>query len=82
MRYAGQKRRATTSRTYAFGNDYDKVIKDAKKIHRDDEIFYVYKIMDSYSSISSIEYNSNKEGYAKEKSLEKYIFVNRRWQKE
>jgi hypothetical protein len=51
-RYAGQKRRATTTSIYAIG-DYDKCLKDAKRIHKEEKEFYVYKVDDKiWSSVS------------------------------
>lgn len=40
-RYAGQKRRATTQKTFETSTDYDKVLNFAKKFHRTEKGFYI-----------------------------------------
>lgn len=76
-RYGGQKRRATTSKTYAMDKDYDKVLSDAKRIHRHDEEFYIIVSQGIYSSVSVFEYNL----YKYDRYLEHWKFENKRWKK-
>ena len=76
-RYGGQKRRATTSKLYAMDKDYNKVLSDAKRIHRYDEEFYIIISQCIYSSVSVSEYSLYKyDGY-----LEHWKFENKRWKK-
>lgn len=78
-RYAGQKRRATTSETYAMDSDYNKVLTKAKRLHRSDGEFYIGNINGYYSSISILDvktFNYNQE------ELEHWIFNNKRWIKQ
>ena len=78
---AVRKQRATTSRTYALDNDYNKVITQSKKIYRYDEIFYIGTIcvgnQVSYVSYSQMDINTN----PKIKPIEKWTFE-KRWIKE
>lgn len=77
-RYAGQKRRATTSKTYAMDMDYKKCITDAKRIHRYDCIFYIYLQGKHYTSISYRDYQTN-EKYHSIKGLEHWYFRDGFW---
>lgn len=74
-----RKQRATTSKTYAMDICYTKALSDAKRIHRDDEKFYMDKIGDVFTSISKAEY-SRTVAY-QEKDLEEWNFINGRWRK-
>lgn len=76
-RYAGQKRRATTSKTYAMDKDYDKVLSEAKRIHRYDEEFYITVSQGIYSSVSIADYSI----YKYDEILEHWKFENKRWKK-
>jgi hypothetical protein len=68
--YGCKKTEGTISETYALDEDYDKVVSKGKKIHRYDEMFYIYKVGQSYATVSVMDYNLNKEGYDKESSIE------------
>ena len=76
-RYGGQKRRATTSKLYAMDKDYDKVLSDAKRIHRYDEEFYIIISQGIYSSVSIADYSI----YKYDENLEHWKFENKRWKK-
>lgn len=76
-RYAGQKRRATTSKTYAMDKDYNKVLTEAKRLHRHDGEFYITIIQGLYSSVSVRDYQIYK--YTDE--TEHWKFENKRWRK-
>ena len=77
-RYAGQKRRATTQKTYAMDKNYDKVLTEAKRLHRYDGEFYITMIKDYYSSVSILDYQTYR--YDEEKT-EHWKFENKRWKK-
>mgnify|MGYP004494353875 CR=1 FL=1 len=78
MRYAGQKRRATTRQQYALGTDYNKVLKDAKRIHRDDEVFYIVTVNDGwYASVSHSDYKIY--NYQPNDILQHWKFEGTRW---
>ena len=79
MRYAGQKRRTTTKKTYAMNIDYKKCLKEAKTIHRDDKAFYLYDVGNCYSSISVSEFDCN-DLFKSTPSLEYWVFDDR-WEK-
>ena len=76
-RYAGQKRRATTSKTYAMDSDYNKVLQDAKRLHRYDGGFYIVMVYGVYSSVSIRDYQT----YKYNGNIEHWKFENRRWKK-
>jgi len=78
-RYAGQKRRATKSETYAFGKEYELVLQKAKKLHRQDNEFYIDKVLESYTSISSNDIDTYNYDVNR---LEHWKFIGNRWQKQ
>lgn len=58
-RYAGQKRRATTQKSFEVSKDYDKVLTFAKKYHRTEKRFYVVNVPpyeDTYANVSETEF--------------------------
>ena len=69
-RYAGQKRRATTQKTYAMDKDYNKVLTEAKRLHRYDGEFYITIIKEIYSSVSVMDYQLYKYYDEKNRTLE------------
>ena len=77
MRYANQKRRATTSKTYAMDKDYNKVLQDAKRLHRVDGEFFITDVMGVYTSVSVSDYRIYKYG-----DVEHWKFENGRWRKQ
>lgn len=77
MRYAGQKRRATTSKLYAMDKDYNKVLQEAKRLHRLDGEFYIARMQGVYTSVSIMDYQIYKFGDA-----EHWKFEGKRWKKQ
>lgn len=77
MRYAGQKRRATTSKLYAMDKDYNKVLQEAKRLHRPDGEFYIAKMQGVYTSVSIMDYQIYKFD-----DVEHWKFEGRRWKKQ
>lgn len=76
-RYAGQKRRATTSKTYAMDSDYNKVLQEAKRLHRYDGEFYIVMVYGVYSSVSTRDFQI----YEYSGDIEHWKFENKRWKK-
>lgn len=81
MRYAGQKRRATTSKTYSIKANKNECITEAKRLHRLEKCFYIVNVNGYYSSVGIIDYSLY---YTKENNIEKWTFSeeNRRWKVE
>lgn len=77
-RYAGQKRRATTSKTYSMKMDKKECVTEAKRLHRYDKCFYIVRVDTSYSSVSPFDYEAY---YKNEKNIEKWTFSEdiKRW---
>lgn len=80
-RYAGQKRRATSSKTYELDSNKTKVINFARRYHKDDKEFYIAKVGDYYTSVSKIEFDSS---YSSKGNIEHWTFddVKRIWKTE
>lgn len=78
MRYASQKRRATTQKTYAMDICYSKVVTDGKRLHRTDGIFYIVKVKEYFSSVSKFDFERY---YKDEKNIECWEFKENRWRK-
>lgn len=80
---AVRKQRATTSKAYALDESYNKCLIDAKRIHRHDEEFYIYRIekLNCWTSLSKLDYKMQPEVYAVS-TLEHWKFVGKRWNKE
>lgn len=81
MRYAGQKRRATTQKTYSMKSNKKECITEAKRLHRLEKCFYVINVNGFYSSVSTLDY---KMYYTEEKNIEKWTYLdeNKRWKVE
>lgn len=59
-RYAGQKRRAATQKTFETSTDYAKVLNFAKKYHRAEKGFYIVNCppyIDTFSNVSESEFD-------------------------
>lgn len=76
---AVRKQRATTSKLYAMDIDYNKVLTEAKKIHRSDNEFYIYNSDNGYHTSISI-HDVYLDNYNKSQ-LEHWKF-NKRWIKQ
>lgn len=75
---AVRKQRATTQMKYALDTNYDKVLQYAKRIHRNEGIFYIGMVLTSYSSYTKFDL----ELYPDTEVSEKWTFQNNRWVKE
>ena len=75
---AVRKQRATTSTLYAMEKEYKDVLSKAKKIHRYDGEFYIYKRNELYQSVSKFDFQTF--NYP-ENELEHWIIENKRWKK-
>ena len=75
---AVRKQRATTSTLYAMEKEYKDVLSKAKKIHRYDGEFYIYKRNELYQSVSKFDFQTF--NYP-ENECEHWIIENRRWKK-
>lgn len=73
-----KKQRSTTSMTYSIDPDYDKVLKQSKRIYRSEELFYIGMVLSSYCSYSEADLKI----YPDTKVNEKWIFQNNKWVKE
>lgn len=80
---AVRKQRATTSKTYALDESYNKCLNDAKRIHRYDGEFYMYRMeaLNYWTSLSKADYKMHPDVYALP-TLEHWKFVVKRWNKE
>ena len=78
MRYSGQRGRATTNKTYAMGNDYNKILEEAKRLHRIDSEFYLSKMYNYFTSISIKDYEIYDYSNF---MLEHWKFIEGRWHK-
>lgn len=78
-----RKQRATTSKTYALDESYKKCLNDAKRIHRCDGEFYMYRIekLNCWTSLSKVDYEVQPGIYALP-TLDHWKFVGKRWNKE
>lgn len=74
---AVRKQRATTSETYAIDTDYSKVLMKAKRIHRNEGVFYIGIVLSSYVSYSEADLKV----YPSAEINEKWTFNNNRWVK-
>lgn len=76
-----RKQRATTSKAYALDESYKKCLNDAKRIHRCDGEFYMYRIekLNCWTSLSKVDYEMQPEAYYALSSLEHWKFVDKRW---
>jgi len=75
---AVRKQRATTSKLYVMDQDYNKVLTEAKRLHRQDGEFYIGENNNIYSSITKSDYETyNYDTY----KLEHWIF-NKKWIKQ
>lgn len=70
-------RRSTTSKTFEISVDKEKVLRFAKRYHRNDGEFYVYydATFEMYSSYSAYEHLM----YNYEREMEHYVFKDGRW---
>lgn len=75
---AVRKQRATTSALYAMKKEYEDVLNKAKKIHRYDGEFYIYKRNELYQSVSKLDFQIY--NYP-ESECEHWMIENRRWKK-
>ena len=79
MRYASQKRHAKISASYVLEKDYNIFIKKAKRKYRGDKEFLVVKYLDSFTSITSDEFDLY--NYKEEDVIERWAFNGTRWEK-
>lgn len=79
-RYPGQKRRASTQKTYAMDICYSKVVTEAKRIHRAEGKFYIVKVYyDKYfTSVNQTEFDLD---YKNNNNFECWEFIDKRWRK-
>lgn len=72
-----RKQRATTQMNYSVDTDYNKVLKQAKKLYRNEGVFYIGTVLSSYTSYSENDLKIHPET----KVNEKWNFKSNRWVK-
>ena len=84
-RYAGQKRRATTQKTFETSTNYDKVLNFAKKFHRSAKGFYIVNCPpynETFSNVSETEFDLQYKNFNGFVEHWKFNTENNRWKKE